>query len=354
MSKDLDLLEENLYKLSMTAIQLAKKYPKSKTFYLQTHVDKKLVVKLEDFENTPPKNFKALKNIINKKVLDIFKKNSNLILDQQDPDLFISLDFVSNVVSVKHSNIYIYTNYLKKSREFAQHVWACSCCRGKGCQNCNFKKEKYPSIESSLREIFIKVFKASDMYLHSSGREDVDVLTLGNGRPSIIEIVNPQIDPTEINLDEVCKLVKEKYPIELLNPKYVKKFWVEAICTSHFNKEYLALVSCKEKKLNLEDFEKLKKLVPLSINQRTPLRVVKRRSDLIRNRYILDIALDKIVDGKLLLKIYAEAGTYIKEFVHGDGGRTTPSISSILGCSCICEELTLIRIDDFFVNTIKS
>ncbi|CAH8391096.1 unnamed protein product [Eruca vesicaria subsp. sativa] len=26
------------------------------------------------------------------------------------------------------------------------------------------------------------------------------------------------------------------------------------------------------------------------------------------------------------------AGTYIKEFVHGDLGRTTPSIGSILGC----------------------
>jgi tRNA pseudouridine synthase 10 len=27
-----------------------------------------------------------------------------------------------------------------------------------------------------------------------------------------------------------------------------------------------------------------------------------------------------------------QAGTYIKEFVHGDLGRTTPSMGSILGC----------------------
>ena len=28
-----------------------------------------------------------------------------------------------------------------------------------------------------------------------------------------------------------------------------------------------------------------------------------------------------------------EAGTYIKELVHGDFGRTRPSLSSILGCN---------------------
>lgn len=30
--------------------------------------------------------------------------------------------------------------------------------------------------------------------------------------------------------------------------------------------------------------------------------------------------------------ILGQAGTYIKEFVHGDLGRTHPSIGSILGC----------------------
>jgi tRNA pseudouridine synthase 10 len=27
-----------------------------------------------------------------------------------------------------------------------------------------------------------------------------------------------------------------------------------------------------------------------------------------------------------------QAGTYIKEFVHGDGGRTTPNLGSLLSC----------------------
>ena len=31
--------------------------------------------------------------------------------------------------------------------------------------------------------------------------------------------------------------------------------------------------------------------------------------------------------------VHAQAGTYIKEFVHGDGGRTQPCLGSLLGCS---------------------
>ena len=30
--------------------------------------------------------------------------------------------------------------------------------------------------------------------------------------------------------------------------------------------------------------------------------------------------------------VRAQAGTYIKEFVHGDEGRTVPNLGSLLGC----------------------
>ena len=32
------------------------------------------------------------------------------------------------------------------------------------------------------------------------------------------------------------------------------------------------------------------------------------------------------------LELCTQAGTYVKEFVHGDFGRTHPSLSTILGC----------------------
>ena len=36
-----------------------------------------------------------------------------------------------------------------------------------------------------------------------------------------------------------------------------------------------------------------------------------------------------------------QAGTYIKEFVHGDGGRTQPNLAALVGCSGAAEVLAL-------------
>ena len=36
------------------------------------------------------------------------------------------------------------------------------------------------------------IFAADEVYLHGSGREDIDVRMLGHGRPFILEFVNPK------------------------------------------------------------------------------------------------------------------------------------------------------------------
>ena len=57
--------------------------------------------------------------------------------------------------------------------------------------------------------------------------------------------------------------------------------------------------------------------------------------------------------GKLKLHILAEAGTYIKEFIHSDDGRTTPSVSSVLKCCAACDSLDVVGIHDYFLETVK-
>ena len=41
-----------------------------------------------------------------------------------------------------------------------------------------------------------------------------------------------------------------------------------------------------------------------------------------------------------ILEVWASAGTYIKEFVHGDLGRTTPNVGSLLG-----KEVDILQLD---------
>lgn len=73
------------------------------------------------------------------------------------------------------------------------------------------------------------------------------------------------------------------------------------------------------------------RIYPLKIQQSTPLRVLHRRSSDVRTRYILSLSACRIDDHWFRLRMSTSAGTYVKEFVHGDCGRTQPNISSMLG-----------------------
>jgi len=70
----------------------------------------------------------------------------------------------------------------------------------------------------------------------------------------------------------------------------------------------------------------------LEIEQQTPVRVLHRRAQLVRPRSIYSCAAEYVNPHFFLLDVTTQAGTYVKEFVHGDRGRTQPSVGSILGC----------------------
>jgi len=75
-----------------------------------------------------------------------------------------------------------------------------------------------------------------------------------------------------------------------------------------------------------------------TLAQRTPTRVAHRRADKVRKRKVLHAegALVEIVDGVMEAEISlrCESGTYVKETVHGDDGRTQPSVASMIKAEC--------------------
>ena len=48
----------------------------------------------------------------------------------------------------------------------------------------------------------------------------------------------------------------------------------------------------------------------------------------------------------LQLDLTTQAGTYVKEFVHGDLGRTRPSVGSLLGCEADILQLDVMGLQD--------
>lgn len=59
-----------------------------------------------------------------------------------------------------------------------------------------------------------------------------------------------------------------------------------------------------------------------------------------RDKVVHKMIFHRATKKSAVLEIWASAGTYIKEFVHGDLGRTVPNVGSLIG-----KEVDILQLD---------
>lgn len=296
-----------------------------------------------------PGGFSSLKNAANALAVSEISSATGKKNTQRFPDAVFEFNFISGSSAARPTPVYIFGHYTKLSRKHCQSRWHCSECGGRGCNSCGGSGQNYPSIEEEIGKVLQPIFGASSVTLHASGREDVDVRTFGNGRPFVMELKGPK--KRNAGLAAAEKTLSGNDAVRASGLQSVLPIMVDAVCNSHFEKEYSALVSA-DRPLTKEDAQKAESLSGAMIFQQTPVRVLGRRSDLERKRKVYRIGAQPEKGGKLRVKILAEAGTYIKELIHGDEGRTKPNLSLLLDCRAACDELDVIGIHDYFLETV--
>jgi tRNA pseudouridine synthase 10 len=122
-----------------------------------------------------------------------------------------------------------------------------------------------------------------------------------------------------------------KGKVEVSNLRFTNKDVVRKLKKAESaQKEYRVLIEF-ERNVSEEDLRLLEeKLTNTSIKQQTPLRVLHRRADLMREKYIYKVKVKKVSPKKAEMEIRCQGGLYVKELVSGDEGRTTPSVSELL------------------------
>ena len=253
---------------------------------------------------------------------------------------YFLVDFNKKEILLRLKSLFVRGNYCKLSRVLAQTTHFCRRCRGKGCKECTNGLESEESVEQLLASIFIPDFRAKQLKFHGAGREDVDVLMLGKGRPFVVEILQPET--RSFDLEKLCKKINEKFSekISVNSLEIVPKSEVAIVKNNIHAKMYSAIVSCSAK----PELERLILNKKINVKQRTPVRVEKRRADLVREKEVTLIKTKKLFENEFELKLLTSHGTYVKEFISGDDGRSTPSISSMLGIECICKQLDVLEI----------
>jgi len=291
----------------------------------------------------------SIKKEINREIGKFLSLQMGNEVDFDNPNLVIMVDFNTNMtpnLEIQLNPLFVEGRYRKLIRGIPQTKWPCRKCKGKGCEYCNYTGKLYmESVEELISPQIIKEVKGTESKFHGAGREDIDVRMLGNGRPFVVEIKEPQ--KRTLNLKELENKINlyAAGKVEVSNLKLVGKERRSQIKTSSTStyKVYRAIVDL-DKETSNDDLKILSSLDV--IEQRTPLRVSHRRADLIRKRRVRDLKVKKLDQERLELIIECEGGLYIKELISGDEYRTQPSVSSLLQNPARCVELDVLDVQN--------
>lgn len=281
----------------------------------------------------------SLKSELTREVGKIISSMSNKTYSLKNPDIIFVINVPEWKVSAQARPLYIYGRYKKLVRGLPQSPWL----------HKPDPRVLYPfSIEELITNPLLRLAKGEEAKLHAAGREDLDVRTLGNGRPFVAEIRSPRVRRIDLKeaeraINEEAKGLVEVEGLQFVDGKLVPKLKAYAEIA---RKVYLAKVRV-ERSPSEEDLKKLEeRLRGAVILQRTPLRVLGRKVDRVRRKVVYNVETRLLESNLLELKITCQGGLYVKELIHGDQGRTKPSVAEVLGTQVEVVELDIVYIEE--------
>jgi tRNA pseudouridine synthase 10 len=213
----------------------------------------------------------------------------------ETPDMTVLVDPEFNTTEVQVRSVYVYGRYRKLARGIPQTRWPCRKCKGRGCEACDGTGQQYEtSVEQLIASPFMEALEGKEHAFHGPSTK-AEVVTL-----------------KEANWEKT----------------YLISFDVEGGAT---NEELAGIAGT---------------LSGTVVRQRTPQRVAHRRADKERPRMVKHLALVDLDGATAKVEVRGESGIYVKELIHGDRGRTQPSMAELLGRPCSVVELDVLQVHD--------
>jgi tRNA pseudouridine synthase 10 len=239
-------------------------------------------------------------------------------------------------VGIEHSPVFLAGEYVKLSRQLPQTAWIID-----GARKCP------SSVQELIEADVVTAFGAELARFHSAGREDVDVRMLGHGRPFMLELRGAHRSTLpDQRMAELQALICESGTVHVRNLRVCDAAYVQSLVKEGEEghcKDYRAVVRLGRDVAQAE-LDGLASKCPLELAQLTPLRVLHRRTHATRPRSIYALRATRIAPRFALLDLTTQAGTYVKEFVHGDFGRTVPSLGDMLNCEADILQLDVLGV----------
>ena len=301
------------------------------TFEIGTKIPKEVLTR--EIELTTEFNIataESIKRELNREIGKVVKEMIGKEHDKANPDVVATVDVETGSVDIEVKPMYIYARYRKPYRGVSQ-------------------AQRMPgvvaTIQSTLSTLLGKELGSERAILHAAGREDVDVRMLGSGRPTVIQLVRPSRRPRDA--ESISKILSRMRGVVELTGEFrvVSKAHVLKIkeAARDHAKVYRALVALSS---DVDD-NALRSLEQYfrnrQVTQYTPQRIRRKRVKR-RVRVVYSLSAKKVAPGLVELLIKCQGGLYVKEFIHGDGGRTQPSVAGTLGVEAMPIELDVLDV----------
>ncbi|WP_435347744.1 tRNA pseudouridine(54/55) synthase Pus10 [Haloarchaeobius sp. HRN-SO-5] len=261
----------------------------------------------------------------------------------------------SHAVEVQINPAFVYGRYRKLERDIPQTEWPCRECGGSGvqlgddgeepCDHCGGSGYLYEmSVEQYVAPHVLAAMDGDEALFHGAGREDVDALMLGPGRPFVVEVKRPRRRSPDVAALEERVNDEAGGAVEVEGLRLATHEMVERVKELDASKTYRATVEFDEPVTEAALADAVADLDGATIRQHTPHRVDHRRAKLDRERTVYDIDATLEDERHATVEVHGEGGLYIKELVSSDEGRTEPSLAGLLGVGAVVTALDVLDV----------
>ncbi|KAI6242763.1 DNA topoisomerase [Aphelenchoides fujianensis] len=229
-------------------------------------------------------------------------------------------------ISFQREAIYVAGRYCKDSRSLPQSPWTA---------DSNIPPRPGHSVSEKIAGVMKRWCEADDTRFVASGREDVDVKLINARKAGVFK--KEQLERTLADIRAEINRDPEVSVSELVRATSQK--------VEELKRRRRRTPPSATRRSLLTDgmLERLNAAAPVMITQPTVVRVLKRRPLHDRPREIYTMKATRVDQFHFQLEVSTQAGTYIKEFVHGDFGRTVPSVGTLMGLEA--EQADILELD---------
>ncbi len=264
----------------------------------------------------------SVKTDVTRQLAKLYSKKTKKILDPLDSDVTFTVNTRDESCQLRSKPILLSGRYTKNDRNLPQKQKPCPNCLAKGCRMCDFHGiTGSESVEGVISELLFREIGCTTAKFTWVGGEDKSSLVLGTGRPFFVRLQNPlkrKIRTMSKKDGSSCVSVTDLRVEDRLPPQPIR-----------FSSRINIRISA-DSKVTPSQLEKIRALflpsAAVAVYQKSGSRAEKK---------ISLVSYERLSDQKFALEINAEGGLPIKRFVSGDD--VVPSVSSILGTSCLAD-----------------